>query len=246
MNREQRRAYWRNWARQKRHHQWLKVNEGQTTCQWRTGKYTCGGRLSREGGTLVCLWCVLKHAKLCRDCLIPIDDHGHNALRCRDCKHDELNAAERRYNARYPGRKNKEARDRLARWKAENDPRYHAKQAYKRAYRAANPDRVRTWKQTERRSERYKNYHKAYREKWAKLRAGDERLRQRAVRAGLRVTHPCQGCGAPLTGRAKKCRSCKIGKFVVALEYLGNRVSNVNAPIIGPWPSYADFRRMYA
>jgi len=224
------RTYQREYARADRYKQWLAVNDGQAVCQWRSGRYICGGTLKRKrGGPPMCLWCSLKHAGLCRDCLSPVEG-GPNSLRCRDCWIDERAAAQRRYNKRHPGRQNAKHRARMKQWKEAGDPRYTSKLEYKRLWRLLNPDKVRAQKAREGTTKAARDYQVARRERLAEALATAQRERLRKRRAGKRVAHPCTACGTAVYGRAKKCRRCKIGAFVFALDAMSKRPISPHHP----------------
>jgi len=239
-----RRPYEREWARQKRFKRWLAANEGQAVCQARKGKYFCGGELTMRDGHLSCVWCALKFLGLCRDCLSPVVGGG-NSIRCDVCREIERNAAAVRYDKRWPGRKNEESRVRMARWKAEGDPRYHSKQEYRKAYRAANPDKVRVWRAKWIRSEKAKAWHRAYNRRRVLEKRKMERNRARGL---LEPRYCLGGCGTVLRGRWKKCRRCKISKYVRGLEVLGKRkplATKAGQLSWHHWPSYSEFKTLY-
>lgn len=148
MNAERRR-YARLYARKQRARVLARVRSQQVNgkCPRKSGRYPCGGQLvpsvSRAGLLeYTCHRCDRREAGLCQDCPRPVEGRVRSALRCHACKRRVLNASTARYVARNL---------KLVRTKAREFARRNrvAGMAYKKLWRAANPEKVKAQKRRE-------------------------------------------------------------------------------------------------
>ena len=201
---ERRRRYGREYAQRKRDRALdERRRRNGDKCPRRFGHYgVCGARLfsetTRKGTVRIrCPACERMARGICMNCPNPVDGYPGKARRCRSCKTKEKIAATRRCEQKDPARRkrmHKEAHDRYF-----ADPkRRQRKLDYKRAWRQAHPDLVAAQKRREalRQSAYSHDYHVAY------------RAAHQDQRFAWGVGHKCP-CGAALTGRAKKCETCK-------------------------------------
>lgn len=174
-------------------------NVGQVTCQ----VAHCGAILETDtdalGRTIVrCRQCERRRAGICRDCPRPIAGVAGKAIRCASCarraRRDQKRASVQRHLEDVRAR---------ARARYQDDPEIRARQnAIKRAWRKANPEKVRAQKQryTQRHrhdpNSRYLAYHRLYNAN------PDRQIRKRAgARAAYYREHPvrpkphCVQCG---------------------------------------------------
>lgn len=221
-----RRTYAREYARKRRRARWTEIAMNSERCPAMLGnKKPCRAPLQNRGGTPFCPRCDLKARGLCIDCgTAPVDGEPRKALRCRTCKKLERAAAEDRWKKKHPGRVKAQWKRRKRRW--QERPEEHAEALKrKRLWRQANPTRVRNSKGAWGRSAAARAYQKAYRARLSAERRERERERARLRKLGIIMTHPCTGCGAPLTGRSKKCDGCIRSAFTKARAILTGMAS---------------------
>lgn len=131
------------YARKRREAKLAAANAGARTCQRRQGPGTCGGalveRIDRTIGrvTVVCPRCERRKAGLCLECPRPVEGMVGRALRCAEHKKRALRAALARYQAANRESANARARE------SYSDPAVRERRnAYKRLWRKANPEKV--------------------------------------------------------------------------------------------------------
>lgn len=172
---------------------------GADRCPRRFGRYgVCDAKLAhdtdRHGNNVTyCPRCERMARGICCDCPRRVAGMVGRSRRCAECAHQERNAAGRRYDKRHP--------EHLARWRTEREQDPDRRQSdleYKRAWRKANPEKVRAQKRREalRQSPHSAAYHAAY------------RAARKGQRSAVGLGHNCP-CGRPLAGRCKKCDECK-------------------------------------
>jgi hypothetical protein len=210
-----RRTYFREWARRKRAKRLAAQRMSRRTCPRRFGRSgVCGAPLlvQTDGlGHLVisCSMCERMARGICRDCHLPVAGKVGFARRC--AKHRDEAVRESLY--RY-ARDNRE----LLRRKARNSYRKNRavrqrRNDYKRLWRQANPEKIRAQKRRAslRQNARTYEYHRQYREQ----RREANRLRGRARYYGITEARPCvtTDCNSRVTGRQKKCATCKTASL---------------------------------
>ena len=221
-----RRAYHRLRARRMRYQHWLTLHQTRDTCTKRFGKYTtCGGPIKErevEGGRVrLCLFCVLKDAGLCRDCLCPVDGTIGKALRCEDCRREHLKGLTNAWRAEHRDKVNARSRERAKVWRESDDARRRRKIERQRMRRLADPDTTREKKRRRKATEHAKARRRERYAQEAASRRAVERERAARQREGLPFTHPCVTCGRPIAGRAKKCEPCQRRAQADALNWFG-------------------------
>lgn len=223
-------TYHREYARRKRHAQWLAAAALAEHCPATLARgVPCGWPLESRfvaGQTVpFCAQCDRKARGICLDCQTePVYGRPRSALRCAACKKLALAAAEDRWRAQHPETVKAAWARRKARLLADPET-YAAVTARKRLWRKANPTRVKKHKQKNHTSDRAREYYAAYRAAHRAEIAARQRERERLVRRGERPTHPCVDCQTPISGRAKKCDPCKRAAFVRARAILTGRAA---------------------
>lgn len=131
------------YARKRRAAKLAAANARARTCQRGNGPRRCGGplveRIDRTLGrvTVVCLWCERREAGVCRDCPRPVAGTVPRAIRCVEDKAQAQFAAQRRHREANRDRINARART------AYDDPAVRERRnAYKRLWRKANPEKI--------------------------------------------------------------------------------------------------------
>lgn len=211
-----RRRYQRIYARKRHAAQLARVNANATTCQRRQGAGRCGATLAdatdRTLGIVQreCPACARREAGICRDCPRPVEGQRGKATRCAACKRVATRAAERRFALRHRDELNAKSK---AYARGLSGAKRARRLAVKAAWRKANPDKVRAYKQRERtaRAEAISEYHRAYRERNRERIRERERRRSRARAIKSRLA--CADCNAPIprpaVGRpAARCDAC--------------------------------------
>ncbi len=219
----ERRRYARLYARLQRQ---KKMDERRRTngnhCPRKFGRWgVCGAKLETitDGNghvRVVCPACDRMTAGICADCPSPVVGTVGRARRCAPCRKLATAQACRECDARHRDEYNRRGRERYR--KMEDDKRQR-RLTYKKDWRAANPDKVAAQKRREglRQSPERAEYHAKYRAKRREQRAERE-LERYHGNAPQRV---CPQCGkTPLTGRRKKCDSCKQATQQAAVEAL--------------------------
>jgi hypothetical protein len=207
MTKGERTKYQREYARRKRRER-LEVelaHELQTgaRCPWPTsGGHKCGGILRTDVGALgrtviTCDWCERRRRGICRDCSMPVQGAIGRALRCATHKHVASRASMRASEERHH-----EARLESSRaYYRDNDDIRRQRNEYKRAWRKANPEKVREHKKLY--IERHKNdptsqynrYHAKYRKKYRVQKRELERDRLVAAPPARKTSPLCSRCG---------------------------------------------------
>lgn len=219
----QMRVYHREHARQQRAAKAAVKRMSARTCPRKFGRFgVCGAVLEShtENGRLVvsCPACERMARGICRDCPRPVEGTKRYARRCAACKAKALVAATRKFTENNRALVNKRARDSYRTSEAERQRRIE----YKRAWRAANPDKVKAQKQREqsRRSERRDAYHAAYREQHRVRIANAQRARYH----GATKLRTCLACRkVVVTHKKKKCTRCKEAARLAAQHALAAR-----------------------
>jgi hypothetical protein len=217
-----RRVYATNYARRQREKALDAKRMSARTCPRRFGRSgTCGAvlRSDIEGGVLVvsCPACERFARGICRDCPARVDGQVRKARRCKACKARALRDFTRKYATN-----NRELVNERARASYRDESVRERRNAYKRAWRAANPEKVKAQKQREtaRHSERLAAYHAEYRQKHR------TRIRnaQRARSAGAQRLRTCIACRrVVVTHKKRKCSKCKESSRQMALAILASR-----------------------
>lgn len=217
------RVYHRLYARKQRGAKLDAKRMSARTCPRRFGRFgTCGGVLESDviGGVIVvtCRACERFARGICRDCPRPVDGQVRKARRCVACKAKALRAHTRKYTEN-----NRDIVNRRARASYCDEAVRQRRNEYKRAWRKANPEKVKAQKQreTSRPSDRRLSYHAAYREAHRIRIANAQRKRSRGE-APLR-TCIAKGCSVVLTHRKKKCTRCKAAERLAAQQVLAAR-----------------------
>lgn len=148
---ERRRVRDRLARRRRRLKEFQELAAGQRFCPVRHGpKATCGARLlettDRLGRVAVsCPACDRRRRGICRDCPRPVAGIVGRSLRCADCKVRFATECCTRNRVRHRDDINKRRRQQLRK-----RPDLRAKKnAYRKAYRLAHPEKVREWKRKE-------------------------------------------------------------------------------------------------
>lgn len=205
-----RRVYARRYATKMRRAKLDARRRSARTCPRRFGKYgVCGAVLDSDviGGHLVvsCSACDRMARGICRDCPRPVAGAVGKARRCAEHKVTARLESCRKHDANY-----KEQRRRSSRLNyQQNDARRRRKNEYKKAWRKANPEKVKAYKRAEvlRGNPKTLAYHVAYRAAHRRKRANVEAKRYRGELALRTCTTP--RCQIVVTGRKKKCTRCK-------------------------------------
>jgi hypothetical protein len=166
-------------------------------CQRRAGPGICNTlfEITIEGGRTVsrCPACRRRERGICRDCPLPVYGAVGRALRCATCA-----ARAQREHIRASGERHREKRLAASRrYYQENEEIRRRRNEYKKAYRKANPDKVRAQKRREAlaQGEHRLAWHRRHNRKKARI----LRKRQQARLAYYR-DHPtrpapkCDGC----------------------------------------------------
>jgi len=213
------------YAARRRREQWIAKAESRTTCPAVLGnRVKCGwpleNRLVNGVTEPFCPQCDRKRRGICLDCKSErVDGTPGKALRCRHCAKLEHVAAENRWRKKHPGKVRQQWRRRREKMRA--DGSYAAKVLErKKLWRLAMPTRVREHKKKWNSSEHARQYQRDYRARMAEERRTRERERCRMRARGLTMTHPCTSCGVELTGRPKKCETCRRRDFRAARAIL--------------------------
>jgi hypothetical protein len=193
------------------------------TCPRRFGRFgVCGAVLVSEtvNGLLVvrCPACERFARGICRDCPAPVDGTVRKARRCAACKAKALRACTRKYAENHRAEVNRRARKSYR-----DDAAVRAQRnEYKRAWRAANPEKVKAQKRREsaRQSERRAAYHAEYRQTHRVRIANAQRARYHGA-TKLRTCITCRR--VVVTHRKKKCTKCKELARQTALAALAPR-----------------------
>lgn len=217
-----RRAYAREWAARRRAQKLAERNAGASVCRRRMGRFgRCGGVLETftngRGDTATrCERCERKRRGICRDCGLRVAGTVGKAIRCAFHREQERRRAEHAYADRNRDLVNARARAAL---KADADLRAR-KNARKRIWRKAHPEKVKQYKRTEALTQNPNRaaYHRKRRER-DRL---DLRGRERARARGITELRTClnQGCDIVVTGRKKKCTRCKEREYREAASRL--------------------------
>lgn len=204
-----RRVYATKYARKQRGAALAAKRMSARTCPRRFGRFgVCGAVLVSEtvNGLLVvrCPACERFARGICRDCPKPVDGTVRKARRCAACKAKAL----RTFTSKYAENHREELRRRGRATYRHNAAERARRNEYKRAWRAANPEKVKAQKQREsaRRSERRAAYHAEYR-KTHRVRIANA---QRARYHGATKLRTCVACHrVVVTHRKRKCTKCK-------------------------------------
>lgn len=204
-----RRVYAREYARRQRGKTLDARRMSARTCPRRFGRFgTCGAVLVSDivQGALVvsCPACDRFSRGFCRDCPARVDGTPRKARRCRACKAKALRSHTRKYTAN-----NRADVNRRARASYRNDAVRQRRNEYKRAWRKANPEKVKAQKVRE--ASRPSATRNAYHAEYRKVHRTRIANAQRAAYHGDRKLRTCltPGCSIVVTHRKKKCTRCK-------------------------------------
>lgn len=193
------RRYQREWARRKRAQVLNEKQREAATCPLRHGPGRCGGELAwvraaDRSWKRSCPRCERRLAGICQECALPVEGRVRSALRCAEHKRLERNA----YSARYVQRHYSKTRKK---WQAYHRRHAAEKAAYKKLWRKANREKIRAQKRRAalRQPAHVLQYHRG------------NRMAAEIEGRKFGVPHPreCLSCPTQVTGRAKKCASCK-------------------------------------
>lgn len=197
-----RREWERKYARDQREKQLKEQLRTAARCPKRQGPATCGGPIRVDVGTLgetvlVCEWCERQAAGICRDCSRPVYGTIRKARYCAE----HAKASRQRSIEASQERHHDERLQRSREYYQGNDEVRQRRTEYKRAWRKANPEKVKAQKKryVERHAadpnSKYNRYHAKYRKKYRHQRRVLERDRLR-VAPPLRKSSPkCTKCG---------------------------------------------------
>lgn len=211
------------YARERRAQQIAQANALATRCAALLARRSpCNTKLQSRfvnGATVpFCPTCDRKARGICIDCgAAPVNGTPRRALRCASCGKLSKHEQSKVYRKRHAKRMQQKERDRMA------DPVKHAaKVEYGRLYRKSRRERMKQWKKADyaKHRERYLEYHRKYRAARRAERAEFERLRWR----GELPPRQCLTCPTIMTGRAKKCDTCKQNERRVARAAIVARV----------------------
>lgn len=206
--RAHRRATNSAWAARRRERLLAEKNFAAQRCQAVLGRgKPCGTPLESrfvDGETVpFCVTCDLKRRGICIDCKdAPVYGTKRRALRCEGCQRLEKRAACKRSRTRHPDRVREKWRTRMA------DPvRKQRNREYRKLARHATPKKAAEAKRRDYIKHRahYLEYHRQYREARLEQRRATERARHR----GELPPRHCVDCPAVVSGRMKRCESCR-------------------------------------
>lgn len=193
----------REYARRQRERILAEQQRTATTCPKRHGSGVCGAMLeaSTDGNGRTIVWCPMckRQARgICRDCSRPVEGTVGKALRCAEHKQLASEQAVRDYATRNPEKVRASARAHYA-----SDPDRRARRNdLKRAWRKANPEKVRAQKKRYVDRHRadptstYNRYHARYRKKHRQHYREIQNTRN-AIAREHRKPPPCKECGKP-------------------------------------------------
>lgn len=218
----ERRKYDREYARRRRAEKLAAKNASASTCQAKLGRFgVCAAVLETvtdgNGRTaLRCPMCERKARGICRDCGLPVAGQVRKAIRCTYHTKAAKDAAWRRCRDRDPEAHRRSSRRNYQR----NDERRRRKNEYKKAWRKANPEKVRAYKLAEMQRPNAKRleYHRKRRERDREQLRARERARARGIVEMRTCVTP--GCDIVVTHRKKKCTKCRERERVQGLALL--------------------------
>lgn len=208
------------WARRNRARKLDARRQSARTCPRRFGAGFCGGVLESDivNGALVvtCPLCERFERGICRDCPRPVDGATGRARRCTRCKVIALDACV----AMYVTRNKEELRVKARRRYQTDDAIRQANNEYKKAWRKANPEKVKAQKQRWGKKQAASIY-----EYQSDYRATHRRKLRNQRRQLHQDTRPLRRCITPrcsivVTGRKKKCTRCRERERMAALSAL--------------------------
>jgi hypothetical protein len=220
-------AYNREYARRRRAARVALLNAGAATCQASRGRDArCGGVLTTttdgNGGTVtICPLCERKRRGCCRECGRPVAGQVGKALRCAYHAEIERARASERCRLRDPERHRRGAR-RVYQRDAE---KRRKRNEYKRAWRKANPEKVKAYKRREALTQNPRRL--AYHQKRRDRERTELATRERARYHGVVELRTCvtPRCDIVVTGRKKKCTKCRERDRIAAVALLAQRVA---------------------
>lgn len=179
----------------------------------------CNERLTNRlvGGVTVpfCARCDCKRRGVCVDCRVePVVGTVHKAIRCARCKRLAQLDNGQRYAKRHPGKIRAQWRRRRKRLRENGG--YEAMLERKKLWRLANPKAKARYAKAYNGSAHALEYQRARRLRIGAEKRAQEKERARLRKLGIEMTHPCHDCGAPITGRPKKCTTCKARAYRAA------------------------------
>lgn len=245
---ESRRATGRRCAQRQRDRELARRNAGARTCQRREGRFgVCGGMLATDvdslGRTVVrCERCERRRRGICRDCPARVYGTVGRALRCARCAECATRESIRRSEQLHKEERRKRA---LEAYHADAE-RKARKLAYKRAWRKANPDKVRAQKRREALAQgaHRLNWHRRYNRK--KKRQESKRRWARARYYELHPDRPVPCCTicqhyidwTPGPGKGRppvRCDGCARPKEKLRRAERGVAYVAVTEPPSGDW-----------
>lgn len=198
-----RRASTRRWHQARRDRALEQAQLRSQRCPRRAGPAVCGGILETyiETGTgrtrVRCPFCDRRRRGICRDCSTPVYGAVGKSIRC--AKHAEearlraVRASEERHHD--------ERLEKSRAYYRDNEDVRRRRNEYKRAWRKANPEKVRAQKKRYVDKHRsnpnsaYNRYHARYRKKFLHHRREIERDRLKASPAPRKTPPKCTRCG---------------------------------------------------
>lgn len=212
-NREKSRVY----AERCRDKKWARAAMALSRCPRMLARgHPCRERLGSRvvaGETVpFCPRCDLKRRGICIDCKRePVEGTARKALRCGACKKLERGIAELRWRKRHPGKVKAQWRRRRKVLRATG--KYEQMLLHKKLWRLANPKAKARYAKAYNASEHAREYQRQRRARLGPEKRALERERLRLRKLGIVMTHPCVDCGAPISGRPKKCTACAQGTY---------------------------------
>jgi hypothetical protein len=199
---EDRRTYQRDYARRKREERLAAQMKSATRCPKRQGPTTCGGpirtEIDRLGRTvLVCEWCERQKRGVCRDCSRPVRGAIRRARYCEE----HFEASRQRSIKASEDRHHDERLKRSRAYYRDNEEVRQRRIEYKRAWRKANPEKVKAQKkryvdrQRPDPNSQYNRYHAKYRKKYRHQKRALERDRLRITPPEKKASPECTKCG---------------------------------------------------
>lgn len=223
-----RRTYMREYRRRCTEREWQAKLRGRVTCPFRHGQGECGALLEHHLDELgraivVCPACERRKRGICRDCPRPVYGRVRSATRCAGCARRAVRDAQRACEVRNRDEKRRRQKELYRKSAKQKTASYLAKLEYKRAWRKANPEKVRAQKRRAalRQNQHVYEYHRKRRERERAELAARERQRYHGIVPPRTCVTP--GCSTFVKGRQKKCESCKARDREIGAQLLAPR-----------------------
>ncbi len=211
------------YARRRRQRQLAEANAARLRCvailaRGKPCKTPLQNRLVNGETQPFCPTCDRKARGICIDCAkAPVDGTPRRSLRCALCQRLERQDACRRSKMLHADRVKRQEAKRM------KDPVRKAKKLeYKKLYRLSKPKKIQAYKAADyqKHRERYLEYHRQYRARHREARASTEVERYH----GRLVGRTCLTCPTVMTGRQKKCDTCRQQHKQFAIAQINARL----------------------